>query len=362
MTNEEFQLRVAAIASAGEAWRDPEYPVRSRAVSKTLEIPDNSFTQEAVAFAVNQQMSLLTSDGLAAWLAGRRAHSPQTIGVLNAGNIPLVGLQDLLAVLLTGHRYIGSVSSKSPALLPAFASEVSTRHGGLELDFVESDELFDRADAIIATGSDETGRWVRDQAAAHHITQERLLIRGHRFAAAVLNGNETDEAYERLAEDALLHEGFGCRNVSVIWAPSGLSPDGFLDALARFRGIFPAHESTPRRLKIQQAFLEAMDVSHAYGDGLEFLVSKGEPEPQQPGHVRWAEYGKPRDVIEWLDLNAEHIQVVTTDSDLVQARRDTDAYPSKPGFTVEPLGNAQRPPLSWRPDGIDTVGFLSKLS
>src|SRR5690625_7069703 len=60
--------------------------------------------------------------------------------------------------------------------------------------------------------------------------------------------------------------------------------------MAAFRGVFPAHEKTPGSLKMHQAMLAAVEHPHAYGEGLEFLVSKGPPEVQIPGHVRWSEY------------------------------------------------------------------------
>ena len=114
---------IDAIARVAEAWQDPDYEPRAEVVAQTLEAP-NRFTEEALAFAVNQQMSLLTPEAMKTWIKGRRATHSRLVGVLNAGNIPLVGLQDFLAVVLTGHQYLGSVSSKSPVLLPAFVTEV----------------------------------------------------------------------------------------------------------------------------------------------------------------------------------------------------------------------------------------------
>lgn len=349
----DLELLIEAIAETAGDWQDPDFEPRSEAVEQTMEA-ENTFTEEAVAFAVNQQMRSLSADALRRWLRGRGADDTRTIGVLSAGNVPFVGLQDFLAVLLTGHRYVGSVSSRSPALLPAFAADLSFRVDGIDVDFDDAERLFGRVDAVVAAGSDETASWVAEQCAAHEIPPERRLIRGHRFSVAVIDGNETSSELESLAEDALLHEGFGCRNIAVIWAPESLSPDELLDAFAHFRAVFPAHRDTPGRLKMQQAFLEAVDEPHAYGEGLEFLLSKGDPEVQPPGHIRWTEYETLDAVNRWLSENEDRVQLIAARSKLyTQLVTDTP---------VVALGEAQRPPVDWCPDGRDTIAFLSELA
>lgn len=349
----EQKRRIDAIARAAEDWQDPDYPSRAEAVEQTLDAP-NRFTEQALAFAINQQMSLLDQAALAEWVEGRWTDAPKTVGVLNAGNIPLAGLQDFLAILLTGHRYEGALSSKSPVLLPAFAEEVFQHHPDLPVCFHDKAEcLFKEAEAIIATGSDDTRSWARGQCERAGIPASRRLLRGHRYGVAVIDGNESDDDRENLAEEVLLHEGYGCRNVALIWAPRNLSPDLYLEAFALFRGVFPVHPEVPGTLQMQQAFLEATDQAHAYGEGLEFLVSRGTPEPQRPGHVRWTEYDTLKEACGWLREHANAIQVVVARPGLMEQ------LPGK--LPVEPLGTAQRPPLDWHPDGTDTVAFLANL-
>jgi hypothetical protein len=352
MSAPDQQTYVRAIAAAASGWQDPEYPPRAEAVSATLDAP-NRFTEQALAFAINQQMAQLTPKAMQDWVRGRWAGTPQTVGVLNAGNIPLVGLQDLLAVVLTGHNYLGTLSSKSPHLLPAFVDEIKQHASAVPVSFVEAETLFDRAQALIATGRDDTMAWVQEQCKAHDIPLERRLLRGHRYGVAVIDGNENEDEREQLAEDMLLHEGAGCRNVAIVWAPTDSNPDPYLNAMARFRGVFPVHPELPGTLQMQQAFLEATDQPHAYGEGLEFLLSRGAPEPQRPGHIRWSEYESLNMVTEWLDAHACDVQHVTARSAL--ASRLEGPLP------VSPLGTAQRPTLDWQPDGQDTVGFLAQL-
>ncbi len=350
----EREIIIGAIADAARNWRDPEYLVRAHAVEETL-LAENTFTEEAIAFAVNQQMSLLVDErALQEWAPERAAAADLDIGVLNAGNVPLVGLQDFLAVILSGHRYVGSLSSRSPVLLPAFAGSVSERVPGMAVDFVDAERLFERAEAVLATGSDETAAWVVETCEKHGISPNRRIIRGHRFSIAVIDGGESADDLEGLAEDTLLHEGVGCRNVALIWAPTDVPPDDLLDSFARFRAVFPPHSGTSGRLKMQQAFLQAVNAPHAYGEHLEFLLSKGDPEIQPPGHVRWAEYDNLDDVRRWLSQQRNAIQLVVARGEL-HGRLETD-------LPIITPGNAQRPPLDWRPDDRDLITFLAELT
>ncbi|MEM8487929.1 MAG: hypothetical protein AAF564_20425 [Bacteroidota bacterium] len=343
---------VKAISDVATRWLDPAYPQRLSVVEDTL-VLENRFTEEALTFAINQQMSLLTVDALHAWLKGRQVREWKAVGVLNAGNIPLVGLQDWLAVVMSGAAYRGVLSSRSPHLLPAFAFEVIEAFPDLQTDFVAYSELYDDLDAVIASGSYETMQEVAAACDNHQIPQSHRLLRGHKYSIAVLTGKESPQMRENLAEDVLLHEGLGCRNAAIIWAPEGLAPDPYLESFAYFRSIFPVHPRTPGSLKMKQAFLAAVDVSHAYGEGMEFLVSKGDPEPQEPGHVRWVEYRTEEELVGWIRDHKEEIQLIVAGQGQ-QGKFDL-------GPLVVSFGDAQRPTLDWCADTVDTLDFLQAL-
>lgn len=341
------------MARAAESWSDPDCAARQRAVERTLEA-DNRFTEEAVAFAINQQMGLLSAKNLRAWIRGRHARQALTVGVLNAGNIPLVGIQDWLAVVLTGHAYRGVVSSRSPFLLPAFASSVIRHHPALDSAFTAMSDMWDNADAIVATGSDATKSWCAGEAARYGIAESHQLLRGHRYSIAVLDGKESTSDCDKLAEDILLHEGAGCRSVALVFAPGTLAPDRYLEHFARFRAVFPCHATTPGALEMSRALLKAIDAPHAYGDGLEFLVSRGDAVVQGPGHVRWVPYESIGEVVAFVGNALEGLQCVAG------RRKLLSRLPSQ--WPLVELGDTQRPELDWCPDGIDSVDFLTGLA
>lgn len=343
---------IEAIVEVATSWLEETAPLRDEAIELTLK-EDNRFTEEAVVFAVNQQMSLLRSAAIHDWINPYESASKSMVGVLNAGNIPLVGLQDWLAIVLMGHAYYGVLSSKSPYLLPAFTSEVKKRYDALDTSFVGLDEMWQHADAMIATGSDETISIMRSASEAHGLPLSRCLFRGHRFSIAVLDGKEGEAERMNLAEDVLLHEGMGCRNPAVIWAPETCLPDAYLSSFAVFRGVFPTHSRTPGSLQMKKAFLEAIDMPHAYAEGLEFLISKGDAEPQEPCHIRWVSYRSLDEVKAWVAHHSSEIQLVVAGARI--------AAQLKPEITAQPFGFAQRPPLNWHPDNIDTLSFLASL-
>lgn len=349
-------LLVDHIAAVARRWSDPEYDIRAAAVEETL-TADNPFTEAAVTVAVNRQMKRLTKVSMDAWRARLReaidrpgAAPMRTIGVLNPGNIPLVEVQDLIAVLLAGWSYVGTVSSRSPALFPAFLDELRREGPDVPARIRSFENTLTAADALIASGTDDTMSSVGERAAGAGLPKDRLWLRGHRIGVAVIDGRESEEEREALAEDVLLYDGAGCRSVAVVWAPAGVSPDPYLEAFAGFRAAFPASESVKGRLKMHQALLAAVDTPHAWADDFQFLVSRGEAEAQAPAHLRWSEYENVEEAAAWIASRERHVQEIYVPERLAKT------FPK-----AARLGDAQDPPLDWCPDRLCHADFFARV-
>ncbi len=310
--------RLRAAAAAAHAWRDPEHPARAAAAAATLAAP-NRFTEEGLAFALNHRMHQATEKALRTWVGNREVERPVEVGVVGGGDAPLAGWEAALGAFLLGHRVVVAPPDASPALLPALWAEVGG--SGERVRFGPAAEAR-AAEAVIASKETDS-------------------------SVAVVGGREDAEALSGLAEDLLLHEGVG-PGPGVVWAPAGLAPDALLDALAGFRAFFPPHPDTDGTLALPSAFLASAKQPHATGPG--FLVSKGDPEPQGPGHVRWAEYDDLSQVAGWLRAWPEGSFVVATPE---LAQRLETALP-----VVVP-GDAHRPALGERHP--DLIGFLAGL-
>ena len=336
-----------AICQAAFNWLNSSHSARLRAVNATLSAR-NRFTPQALDFAIDQVMGLIKWKPLSDWIRGRNATRSLKVGVFCAGNIPFAGLQDLLAVSLTGHQFLGVISRKSPALLPAFAEEAC-----LPARFVTADVVWNESDAIVVTGTDATIEWALACAEERGIQPSRRLLRGNRYSVAIIDETDTFSDACTLASDVLMNEGMGCRSVAIVWTPKGLDPEPYWRGFQSFRRRFPPHGTTVASLKSQASLLEALGKPHVYGSDDGYLISPGPAVPQGPGHLRWCQYTQFDEVTQWLESHKLQIQCVFAGEKLL-GHIPTSVNP-------EPLGSAQSPPLDWQPDRRDTVAFLTTL-
>lgn len=261
----------------------------------------------------------------------------KNVGIVMAGNLPMVGFADLAAVVAVGHRAIVKPSSKDRVLMEFVMRRL--RESGCDIEWVE-DLRPDGLDGVIATGGD----------AARANFEQRFagipaLLRGSRQSVAVLTGAETDEELKGLAEDMFLYWGLGCRSVVRLFVPEGYDTALLAKRLAAF---FP--ENHPKYAECYR-YARAMAAmgGDAWADG-EFFVLRhvplgAGPETPKLAEALWSEYGSMAEVEKWL---AEHKKVLQCAAGAVP-----DGFPRR-----VPLGRTQCPGWSDYADGVDTVEFL----
>jgi hypothetical protein len=337
---------IATIADVAHDWQDPDYQRRGVAVQATLEAP-NRYTEEGLAFALNQRMQQLGPDTLRDWIGGRTAREARNVGIVRNDAPPLDGLIEAIAALVLGHRVWVARSEASPAIIAAFFEDLLERTAEESVRVVPRDLLFERADVLVASGTDERIDEIERETDEAGIPPERRWLHRHGLVVAVIDGREDAEARSGLAEDLLLHEGIAPRTPSLLWAPAGLDPDTMLDTLAGFREVYPVHPDTDGTLAMPTAFLASAKQSHAVGPG--FLVSKGDPEPQAEGHIRWVEYTDFDEVAAWIDGRKDAL-------DFVVARPHV-AEQLDVGVPFVAPGDAHRPDL-----GDDVPGLVAFLA
>jgi hypothetical protein len=188
------------------------------------------FTEEFVTLALkNIATEMLHKDKLLNWTRFYRLDdniSPKNIGIVMAGNIPLVGFHDLLSVFISGHRQTIKLSEKDNVLLPHFIAKLSDWEEEINR-VVQVADLLKGCDAYIATGSNNSSRYFR-----HYFGKYPSLIRANKTSVAILSGNETKEELQLLADDVHLYFGLGCRNVTRLFVPHDYD---FLPLLNAFR-------------------------------------------------------------------------------------------------------------------------------
>jgi hypothetical protein len=119
------------------------------------------FTPENVSEAVKAIGKMLNRNDLTKWLNSYntdQSKQAKKVGLILAGNIPLVGFHDVLCVLITGNIALVKTSSQDSRLIKIILQalvdiEPLFSHQYL---FVERLENFD---AVIATGSNNTSRY-----------------------------------------------------------------------------------------------------------------------------------------------------------------------------------------------------------
>lgn len=287
----------------------------------------------ASAGAVISQM--LDPGKLGQWLSGYLLPEGRLrLGMVTAGNIPLVWFADLLAALATGCEVWIKPSSKDRVLSRYVVEEVAAR----DFPVTIYEQLPKQpSEALIVTGTDGSVAYFEERCGGIPI-----LSRGSRTSVAVLTGTETAEQLEALAGDILLYWGMGCRSVTRLFVPSGYSWEGLRNALERYpldncRDFTDVYRyARARRTLSGEAFIDCGRIILRQNDA--FAVPA-------LGEVFYSEYADLVEVERWLDRHNDAIQCVASTVEFSFARK------------VEP-GETQTPALRDYADGVDTVDFL----
>lgn len=336
---------------------------------------DNQYLREAIDRTVNEgyfsfpdvKHALLTlkeavgREALEQWvneagLADSGKGQNRLVLCLHAGNLPLVGFQDALAVLLSGSRYTGKISRKDPYLLPTFLNEVKNTEGWSDMDVQWSHRLDDfegmRHNAVLFAGSESSVPPVRESIDQLDLARSdtRYLIRTAHFSVAYLDRQDSS-AMEDLTEAIFRYGGMGCRSVAAVVSPFPLDEIkcDLTDYIESFWLKNPQHRKPPPKLKHRFAYNKAVQRSQAWLD--DFLLQEGEDGMEETFTCNWVT-GDEQTAAELADRHRGELQsVYVTDSDTVI-----------PGWEerTELLSRAQSPPIRWKPDGTDILKWLSE--
>lgn len=300
---------------------------------------NNWFTEEYVVKAVSAWGDELTKHKLEHWLGayqGNKQPSEKKIALIMAGNIPLVGLHDLLCVVLCGHKAIVKLSDDDKVLMTWVIDELKRIDPKLEDRIAVSNERLPKDfDAVIATGSNNTNRYFQ-----YYFKGKPSLLRKSRTSVAVLTGNETSEDIEKLGADIFTYFGLGCRNVSKLYVPAGYDVSPFYEGIEKYYYHIDHHKYA-NNYTYHKAIL-LMNLSEHLDNNF-LLLKKDERIASPLGVMYYEEYAGTDALKQMLDSHRDEIQCVVSKQPL--------------GDSV-PFGKAQEPGLSDYADGVDTMKFL----
>lgn len=299
------------------------------------------FTEDSVLFSLKQWGDLLTEENLKEWLSNytfKKVIDPKTVGIVMAGNIPLVGFHDFLCVLLSGNKVLAKLSSNDKILLPYLSKYLIQQEPSLGDKIAFVDGRMENFDAVIATGSNNTSRYFE-----YYFGNKPNIIRKNRNSVAVLTGNESEEELKALGEDIFRYYGLGCRNVSKIYVPKDYDFDALFKALYVYRDIVNQHKYANNYDYNKAVYL--MSQFKIMDNG--FIVLKEDEALTSPISVLfYSHYDDESSLRKELEAIEEQIQCVVS----------SESRKSQVNF-----GETQKPCLNDYADGIDTMKFLLKL-
>lgn len=176
------------------------------------------FEHAQVSQSLQQWRSSLSDAAIDTWL--NAYHWPtekhnKTLGIIMAGNIPLVGLHDIVVGVLSGFQVLGKTSSDDQ-ILPKYLLKKAAEKDSIWTSQVQFVDQLKSLDAAIATGSNNSARYF-----SAYFKNIPHVIRNNRNSMAVLSGNETTEDFIALGRDVFDYFGLGCRNVTHLMLPAG---------------------------------------------------------------------------------------------------------------------------------------------
>ncbi len=268
-----------------------------------------------------------------------RVKESKKIGVIAAGNIPLVCFQDIMCVLLSGHKLKIKISEKD-SVLTRYVLDSLIKMDNCWSERIEISEQLKDVDAIIATGSNNTSRYFE-----YYFAKYPNIIRKNRNSVAVLSGNETGEMLNALVDDICMYFGMGCRNVTHLYVPEGYNFYPLIVALEKY-SYFIDHYRYKSNLDYYRT-LKLMNLIPLIA--IDFInLSENESWMSAISDVNFSYYKDVREVISKVEMNRNNLQCI------VSAQKYT---PYTIGF-----GESQAPSLWQYPDDVDIMSFLINLS
>lgn len=334
-----LENRIEAFAALGEQLQKLTPEDRQEWAQAAMS-RNNWFTQENVSSALNGIIQMLEEQYLREWLYPYHLKqvTPKKVGVVMAGNIPMVGFHDFLAVLLSGHYLQAKLSNDDEPLMKRLADMLV----GVEPAFANQFEfvhLLKEADAIIATGSDNTARYFE-----YYFAKRPHIIRKNRSSIGILTGHEEKDDLQALGEDIFRYYGLGCRNVSKVFVPEGYTFDKFFEANQHRSNVID-HHKYHNNYDYNKSILLVNRVPH-FDNG--FLLVQQSEGLVSPISVLFY------DTFRSLPGLRQRIEAVKDRTQVV-----VSAHGWLEGSI--PFGEAQRPMVWDYADGVDTLDFLQKL-
>ena len=298
------------------------------------------FDMLSVKDSIESNAQMLSENNLKKWLSKYTLNEqqPKIIGVIMAGNIPLVGFHDFLTVLITGNVIKAKLSSNDNTLLPKIAEVLISIEPEFKqrIHFIEKLEDFN---AVIATGSDNTARYFKQ-----YFDKYPHIIRKNRTSVAIISKDDTDRELKNLGEDVFKYYGLGCRNISKLYLPEDYKLDKIFEAFYGYKYVIDNNKYANNYDYNKAVYL--LGNNEIFDNN--FLLMKEDESLNSPvGVLHYEYYSDLTDLKEKLEIVSDNIQCIVSSE--------------KTPYESFLFGQAQYPGLDDYADGVDTVEFVKEL-
>jgi len=401
--------RVDLLSAVAREWLDGNYPLRQLALAQGPAA--TGFSRATLASGLDAFFKQLTRENLLVLLQQDLGHrqrldqfvstdpeegqgraatitAPELLAHVTAGRLPNPVLMSIILGVLTRSAQFVKCASGAAFLPRLFAHslhqaepklgaclEIAEWPGGnIELESA----LFEEADCVTATGSDETLAAIRQRLPA----KTRFLGYGHRVSFAfvtgsVLSGLNARRIVAHAATDVVAWNQLGCLSPHVIYVEQGggVLPEQFAEMLAEElahreesepRGELPVEAASAiasRRSFYELRAAHSPDTRHWFSKESTFWTVIYEADPRfQLSCLNRFIYVKSAAHLTDALQNADAVRGKVSTVGLAAPEDKAQALATELarwGVTrVCPLGHMQNPPLTWRHDGRPALADL----
>ncbi len=298
------------------------------------------FTINNLNLAWNGLLRYLHEERFEAWAANYDLGNPKPkrVGVVMAGNIPMVGIHDFICVLLSGHTLVAKLSSQDEVLIQFISKKLIEAEPTFQSRIFFVDRLKD-IDTVIATGSDNTARYFE-----YYFSKYPHIIRKNRTSVAVLTGNEAAGELSALGDDIFTYFGMGCRNVSKIFLPEGQPIEELFKYWTSYKHLAD-HNKYANNYHYQRSI---MMMNQQVFQDIGFALFIESPLFGSPlAVVYYSYYSNLEELTIQLSSNSDKLQCIVCRDGLLEG--------------TNKFGTAQTPDVMDYADNVDTLKFLIAL-
>lgn len=331
--------RIEALGALGDYLKGLDEPTKS-GLFRRAEAENPWFTQDSIAMAWEGILYFLNTGRLTQWTSKYMLEPAQArkVGLVMAGNIPMVGFHDLLSVIVSGHTALVKLSSQDTVLMRFIAHSLAEVQPALS-NKIEMAERLNAMEAVIATGSDNSSRYFE-----YYFSKVPNIIRKNRTSVAIISGEESDSDLLLLGQDMFSYFGLGCRNVSKLFVPATFDMTVLLDAVQPFSALLD-HYKYKNNYDYHKSILLVNQEPHL--DTGFSLFRESDDMVSPVSMVYFERFENEAGLSKTLLAHKEKIQAVASHK---------GQYPRS-----IPFGRLQRPELWDYADGVDTLAFLEQL-